>query len=480
MKVSKKTIITELSKKLGEGIDEKTNEWMLQNLGQVGFEFRGDVICTECGNKFHSETMNIDGTITCPCCGKKLTIEHTTKKNYKKQQFMMVTHEFDGWQVFRYFYVEKEMRYNSYQDEFKVFGGCFEVMQKWLSQDGMVGHMSRRLRMFCSRMYNPFNLDSELHYRAEVTNYYYSYYDPTDISYSCMKILSLAKFMKQLGFDKTRSKNRHHGFWIDDLAQAIKSEPLYELLYKAKKYSIMRYLNKNRFLRAGDAKEIEKRRAALKIAIRHKYFDTKQFDVNENRLQGVVSDWCDTVGQIISLGLDYRNPHFVCTDSLYDDHRYYTKKLNKIADAERRKNEMQKAFKMEGSYIKARECYFPLEIKDDVLTIKVLPNVKSFAEEGEKLNHCVYGSEYFNMQRKPNSLILSARIGEDWANPDEYVETIEVNLVDYSVVQSRGQQNQPSKYHNRIMRLMYSNMDKIIACEKEGEKKKDKLNKEAA
>ena len=280
--------------------------------------------------------------------------------------------------------------------------------------------------------------------------------------------------MKQIGFDRTRTKNRHHGFWIDDLAPAIIQEPLYELLYKAKKYDVISVLNKKRFIRNGSSEMVDKRRAALKIAIRHKYFDDQMFTVGN--LRNKISDWCDLIDQIIDLGLDCRNPHYVCTKDMYSDHMKYTKKLTKIKEAEDRKRELEKAIKMESSYIDARKCYFPLEIKDDILTIKVLPNVKSFYDEGEKLLHCVYGSEYFNMQRKPDSLILSARIGKDWNNPDEYVETIEVNLVDYSIAQSRGYENRPSKYHNRIMRLVYSNMDKIIACEKEGEKE----NKKAA
>ena len=478
MRVNKKNLITGLSERLGEGIGEEHANWMLSNLGQVGFEFHGGVRCTECGHHFVSETMNIDGTIVCPSCGKRLTVEHTMKNNYNVHAFMMITQEFEGWQVFRYFWVEKIMRNysNRESDAPYVFSGCFEVMQKWLNKDGVEGYMCRRIKMFPNRIANPFNLEHGMRYRLPLKNNYYCGYDPTDLSYEYMKVLSLAKFMKQIGFDRTRTKNRHHGFWIDDLAPAIIQEPLYELLYKAKKYDVISVLNKKRFIRNGSSEMVDKRRAALKIAIRHKYFDSQIFNVNEKYLKNRISDWCDLIDQIIDLGLDYRNPHFVCPQDMYADHMHYNKKIAEIKEAKDRQEELEKVIKMEASYIDARKCYFPLEIKDDILTIKVLPNVKAFAEEGDKLRHCVYGSEYFNMQRNPNSLILSARIGKDWANPDEFVETIEVNLIDYSITQARGYRNNPSKYHNRIMRLIYSNMDKIIACEKEGEKE----NKKAA
>ena len=328
--------------------------------------------------------------------------------------------------------------------------------------------------MFPAFLKNPYNLESDLHFRKKKNSNYYGY-DPTDLSYNYMKVISLTKWMKQLGFDGSRNKNLHHGFWIDDLAPAMTKLPLLELLYKAKKYSIIRGLNKRRVFT--DATRNDKVLVALKIAIRHKYFNTDWFNGSEKEIISKVSDWVDLVEQVIELGLDYHNPHFVCPKSVYDDHMYYTRKINQIKEDKERVRELNKAKKMEESYIKARKCYFPLEIKDDVLTIKVLPNVESFYNEGMNLKHCVYGSEYFNMERKPDSLILSARIGENWDNPDKYVETIEVNLNDYSVTQSRGMQNQPSKYHNRIMRLLYSNIDKIIACEKEGEKEDDENEK---
>lgn len=474
MKIGEK--ITEMSARLAP-VNKEVEQWMLSNMKPIAYEFHGHVVCTECGHDFNTETMNIDGTIACPKCGKVLQVEHTTKKSYSNSCFMMITQEYEGWQVFRYYWVTKEYAYNSYRNEYWAYQGCFEVMQKWLSQTGDAQYMARKLKMFPARAYNPFKLDSDLRFRRKVTDNY-CYYDPTDLSYKYMKVLSLTKWMKQIGFNKTRSNNQQHGFWIDDFAPAVIKEPLYEILYKSKKYNVIRYLNKKRFFKYGDDAIVSKRRDALRIAMRHKYLDELlSGKKNEKQVEAAISDWVDLIDQIIKLGLDYRNPHYVCPKDLWGDHVHYTKKLNEIKEEEERIKDLGRAKDMEASYIEARKCYFPLEIKDDVLTIKVLPNVQSFADEGEKLKHCVFGSEYFNMKRNPDSLILSARIGEDWEHPDEYVETIEVNLTDYSIVQSRGRMNLPSKYHSRIMRLLYSNIDKIMECEKEGEKaKNDKKN----
>lgn len=467
MKISDK--ITEMSQRLGEGVRPEIFEWMLSNFKPVAYEFHGRVICTECAHHFNADKMNIDGTIVCPNCGKVLKVEHTTKKTYTMSKFMMVTQEFEDWQVFRYFWVEKNLDWNNYAGKFGARQGCYEAMQKWLSKDGSVYFMSRKLKMFPNKQYNPFRLDTDMKFRRRVSSPY-CYYDPTDLGYEYMKVISMTKWMKQLGLNGSRNGNKHHGFYIDDLAEGIIKEPIFEAMYKAKQYDMIRLLNHRRFLRAGGEKLLEEHRAALKIAVRHHYFDS--FEGNVKEVQGKLSDWMDLVDQVIKLGLDYRNPHYVCPKDMYGDHIYYTKKLREMDEAEARERSIEKAKEKEGDYIKARECFFPLEIKDDVLTIKVLRNVQSFAVEGKVLHHCVFDCNYFDMHRKPDSLILSARIGDDWDNPDEYVETIEVNLTDYSIVQSRGLMNNPSKYHSRIMRLVYSNMEKIMDCEKNGEKRK--------
>lgn len=72
-------------------------------------------------------------------------------------------------------------------------------------------------------------------------------------------------------------------------------------------------------------------------------------------------------------------------------------------------------------------------------------------EEGIAMHHCVGG--YYN---RPQSLILSAKVD------GKRVETIEVDLNSYRVVQSRGLQNKSTKYHDRIVSLVNKNMNEII------------------
>ncbi len=75
------------------------------------------------------------------------------------------------------------------------------------------------------------------------------------------------------------------------------------------------------------------------------------------------------------------------------------------------------------------------------------------AEEGEAMHHCVFDAEYY---RKSDSLILSAR-----DRNGSRLETIEVNLRTFKVVQSRAKFNKISDFHAEILSLMQQNMHLI-------------------
>ena len=75
-----------------------------------------------------------------------------------------------------------------------------------------------------------------------------------------------------------------------------------------------------------------------------------------------------------------------------------------------------------------------------------------FAEEGTAMHHCVWSNKYF---LKENSLILSATID------GVRIETIEVSLKTFKVVQSLGVCNSNTEYHDRIVALVDSNMNLI-------------------
>ena len=72
-----------------------------------------------------------------------------------------------------------------------------------------------------------------------------------------------------------------------------------------------------------------------------------------------------------------------------------------------------------------------------------------FYEEGKAMRHCVFTNDYF---KRENSLVLSARIG------DERIETIEISLETFEIIQSYGVMNQCTRYHEQIIDLVNRNI----------------------
>jgi len=98
-------------------------------------------------------------------------------------------------------------------------------------------------------------------------------------------------------------------------------------------------------------------------------------------------------------------------------------------------------------------------ISDGVINIHVLQNVREFAEEGSAMHHCVFRLRYYG---RADSLILSARDSQG-----NRLETVEVNLNTFDIVQSRAVCNGTSEYHEKIVNIVKNNMNLIrqrMAC----------------
>ena len=119
-------------------------------------------------------------------------------------------------------------------------------------------------------------------------------------------------------------------------------------------------------------------------------------------------------------------------------------------ERERRKQKRQKAIEDEKKYLKAKGIFFGLVFSDDLISVKVIESVEEMMEEGRLMHHCV--GDYHNRE---NSLILSATIN------GKRIETVEVSLKTFEVVQSRGVCNSDTEYHDRIIDLVNGNANLI-------------------
>ena len=104
-------------------------------------------------------------------------------------------------------------------------------------------------------------------------------------------------------------------------------------------------------------------------------------------------------------------------------------------------------------YVKRIARFMQLNIQDELISITPIPTVEAVAEEGAAMHHCVFAMGYY---KKPEVLLLSAR--DRFGNR---VETIEVNLDTYRVVQSRGICNSNTEHHDRSIEILQNNMAQI-------------------
>lgn len=96
--------------------------------------------------------------------------------------------------------------------------------------------------------------------------------------------------------------------------------------------------------------------------------------------------------------------------------------------------------------------FFGLSFTDGLIVVSVLESVDDYYKEGNALHHCVGQCEYY---LKPNSLVFSARID------NKRIETVELSLDTFKVLQSRGLCNRNTEYHDRIIQLVQKNARKI-------------------
>ena len=144
----------------------------------------------------------------------------------------------------------------------------------------------------------------------------------------------------------------------------------------------------------------------------------------------------------------------------YLDNRAKTDELFAVAYAKPNKNidECMKyilgeAKKWEAQYQETKGKFFGICFGNENIVITVIQSVAEMAEEGHAMHHCVYQNGYY---KKPNSLILSAK-----SKDGKRIETIEIDLKTFSLIQSRGVCNQNTKHHNEIIKLVEENINLI-------------------
>lgn len=103
--------------------------------------------------------------------------------------------------------------------------------------------------------------------------------------------------------------------------------------------------------------------------------------------------------------------------------------------------------KEKADYAKRIEPFNTLSIKiSDTITARILPSVEEFCNEQISMHHCIFSCGYYKLE---GSVILSAR--DNFGNR---VETIQIDLNEGKVLQSRGRFNKFTEYHDEIVKMV--------------------------
>jgi DNA-directed RNA polymerase subunit RPC12/RpoP len=394
-------------------------EWAkVDCLQHKGYATKSRVVCMDCGGRFSSELVKRKYAV-CPHCGQKLSIEHSRKTTFEQDIYVGYAQVIGEYQVVRYFEIQS---YHKADKPTKYFS--WEILQHWIREDGKHETVARNhtANWYCD------SWNGDMSIRKD----YHSYYENAkkyDIYTEAFHPQSV--FRDQY---KKHGINRHlAGLTFMEAIKTIPDNPRFETLLKSKQYNLLSVFYDRKYVRDGYW-------PAIKICIRNKYI------VKDAKM------WIDYIDLLSYFNKDLHNSHYVCPKDIKQEHDRYMIKKREVENRRAENAKRERAKEANKQYIETKGAFFGICFGDGKIKIKVLESVQEFMKEGDTLHHCVFTNNYYSHQ---DALILSARIN------NQPIETIEVSLSKMKIEQSRGLQNAPSQYHEKIIALVNRNLHKI-------------------
>ena len=428
--------VAELSSKLPPLVDEK--EWAKSHLfSHEAFKCKNEMWCSDCsGTWIDTDNSKSDKKVECPYCHNKLDVKVSRKQRNEDVNYMTVATVFRGYQVLRHVYCFRTTRKNGAY----LFFFFKEVVQEWISEDGKRTIMGVSMNMGA----NGWRYGEDLSIKKEYgSGYYHSYGDLYAIYGEMYPKVRLLPILRKYGLRKTFF-NCHPSKLIRLLLQGHND---LELCIKTKQISMLQLMMKQGTSQLKD-------KPSFNICNRNGYIIKD------------ASIWTDYVDLLSYFRKDLRNAYYVCPKNLKREHDLLVEKMNKIEARNRARRAREEAIQKDIrkkedilNFYREKAKFFGIEIKDGEINIHPLESVTQFYLEAKAMHHCVFSNRYYG---KDGCLILSARDSQG-----NRLETVEVNLNTFDIVQSRAVCNGTSEYHEKIVNLVKNNMNLIrqrMAC----------------
>lgn len=410
-----------LSKKLPP-VTEKQREWAIGNIFKpAGYLWkRNRVWCSECG---HEWVDGVDGEVTkytyCPACDQRLKTEILKAGKNEDRWYYTIYDKSGGFQVLRHFVAIRSCRVG----QLPLYE-VNECVQNWISPDGKIVNIARKTQMagYC---YDLWIYSSEMEVRGEPRveakfNIHSKYIYPSK------------RFIPELR--RNGFTGALHGFPPRVIMSALLSNPKAETLLKAKQINLFKWCLKF-------PGQIAEHWDSIKICLRNNY---KVKDA---------SIYLDYISLLKYFGKDVRNAKYVCPKNMRREHDRLSDKKHEIESWKREEKQRIEALQEEEKFKEMKGHFFGIAFTDGEITVKVLESIDEYIREGEIMSHCVFSNEYF---KEENTLVLTS-IGPDGSR----LETIEISLDDFRIIQCRGKRNKSTRYHKRIMKLVDNNVHLI-------------------
>lgn len=413
-------LVAELSSKL-PAVSEAQIRWGKKHcFPHNAYKCKDEMWCSDCGRLWVDITAQKEGYIRCPYCGEKLEVKVSRKKKDNFESYLTIVTTSGNFQVLRHFLIGKYARKERDTHYF-----IDEVCQQWMTADRKETVIAKAMDMGCRGWLH----GTDMSIKKDGNIYCSHSYDIDGYVYPKVKLLPILQ--------RNGLRTSFHGITPAVLIRALLGESKYaEMLLKTGQYGMLQF-----YMYRGGLYHPW----AVNICNRNGYI------IKDGSLYN------DYLHLLDYFHLDTHNAHYVCPKSLKKAHdelleRKRKKEAKERAEADRKERiaRMERIKADITAFIRHIHPFLGMEIKDEDIVIRPLESVTQFYQEGKSMHHCVYQNEYY---KRKDCLILTAQ------KDGKRLETVEVSLKTFKIIQSRAAWNKTSDYHDKIIELVNRNME---------------------